>query len=193
MGAQELLGGLPLVEKLKHQPRTQMEIPLSDTRSNSDVVIHEKMGGLPLVNLATKSYESNTANPHDHLIASSFSNTAREITLSENETHMGNKISVLITQGPIETTNVINNIPCQSSPNRLPSSRHIGGNGCSGGGNSVNSRGQKPPIQIKDSKNRNAILETQYHFRRRKTSRRPPCRSIEWLEHLMLVRSIMAT
>ena len=87
-----------------------METPLSDIGVNSDVVTHKKMGGLPLVKIATKSYESDTVNSHDHVIASSSFNILREITLSENETHMENKIPESIIQRPIETTNVINNI-----------------------------------------------------------------------------------
>lgn len=34
--------------------------------------------------------------------------------------------------------------------------------------------------------------ESQYHFRRRQTNQRPPPRSLEWLDHLKLVRQILS-
>ena len=36
-----------------------------------------------------------------------------------------------------------------------------------------------------------SIKESQYHFRRRQTNQRPPPRSLEWLDHLKLVRQIL--
>ena len=38
---------------------------------------------------------------------------------------------------------------------------------------------------------KNSIKESQYHFRRRQTNLRSPPRSLEWLDHLKLVRRIM--
>ena len=59
------------------------------------------MGGFLLVRIAMKSYESNTANPHDHVIASDSLNILREITLSENEIYLRIKKQVACLYGVI--------------------------------------------------------------------------------------------
>ena len=59
------------------------------------------MDGFPLVRIAMKSYESDTANPYDPVIASDSLNTLREITLSENEIYLRIKKRVVCLYGVI--------------------------------------------------------------------------------------------